>query len=295
MPGIRPLHLWFAALLLACAAHPLRAQDDLTFQGVPWGGDPARTAAALRAAGLQPDKTHAADPPDANYLSPEGLMVTALFSADNRLVGMVTEMSAPRAEVADFFARSRRDGVSRLGAPAFDEPGHLEWQRGETAFVLEVAEDGDDATLSVLYTGPGYLEEMARREPADAGYTVGAPADEAAEFPALEARWRVIGQDDTQRTSYDQATLRPQGNRVVQAWMRTDFLEPRTGPFTYDQLSSLLEIDCAQSRARTVSATFRLNGQAVHSVTDAAPWRVLEPETAAETIAAAVCSTAGRR
>ena len=117
-------------------------------------------------------------------------------------------------------------------------------------------------------------------------------------LPPLDARWGVIAESGDRRISFDRATVRPAGGRVVRVWIRNDYAAPdRRDGMTFDRTMDHIEYDCEQLRFRIVASTYHLGDQVVgnDSPAQASDWVSIVPETVGEDIITAVCATQGDR
>lgn len=268
---------------LACAA-PLAAQDEFTFNDIPWGIDSRATTDALAPLGFVLNTEFTPDEGELMYEGQDDAVLLASFAGD-ALVGIRVSFAGEPGQVDEAFAQSIQEATENLGQPDEPDDDMVTWRRGETSFSLLRGESEHGITFfTVQYGGPGYEQEIGRRIAALAPHPL----------PELDARWQVIAQTEDRRISFDRGTVRPAGGRVLRAWIRNDYAAPdRRDGMTFDRTLDQIEYDCEQLRFRIFASTYHLGDRVVGSESPAQPsdWVSIVPETVGEDIIAAVCAT----
>jgi hypothetical protein len=162
----RPSILLPVLLALAVSAPDVAAQRE--FAGIPWGTPPAEAAERLRAAGYEPRGT--GEHGDLTFGGPDGAQLLAVFDPRG-LVLVEARWLEPADRLPARFERMADSMRAVLGAPSTsnrdDYERSMTWlgaEWGGVDLVYSRGEGGPPPLLSLTHWGPGYEEEVTRRE-----------------------------------------------------------------------------------------------------------------------------------
>lgn len=281
MPAPRPATsraLRRAALALAALLLPLPgAGQTFRFEGLDWG-TPADTLQA-RMAALQWRHVRTYETGDLRFRSPEDRVAVAFFGA-GRLVGVTVFHPVPAPEL-DSRHEAVMDSLTRAhGKPAGERAGVPFWLSGLTWLGVRKEEPGEDslAAVALLFSGPGYSNEMRRRS------GVKDP------FPALGRAWTVLNVMQEGRLAVDTASISRQGPGVHRVRVRIDY--PEVQPDLSGRFDALVygyDFDCARRRTQMRSRTALLRGARVRHDEGATVWVPVRKGTTEEWQLDVVC------
>lgn len=152
-------------LALALSAPDAAAQRE--FAGIPWGTPPAEATERLRAAGYAPRGT--GEHGDRTFGGADGVELLAVFDPRG-LVFAEARWLEPADQLPARYERMADSMRAVLGAPTVAERDDYErsmtWLGAESGGVGLVYSRGGGIPpmLSVTHWGPGYEEEVERRE-----------------------------------------------------------------------------------------------------------------------------------
>lgn len=166
-------------VLLSLALSAVDAGAQREFAGIPWGTPPAEAMERIRAAGYELKGTGPHG--DLTFGGPEGVELVAIF-APRGLVHVEARWQVPAERLPGRFDRMADSMRAVLGAPTMAGRDNYErtmtWlgaEWGGVDLVYSRSEGYPPPLLSLSHWGPGYEEEVTRREGPATGVQV--PAD----------------------------------------------------------------------------------------------------------------------
>lgn len=273
----RTVFILLAIVSVALAAVPARAQDFM-FDSIPWGINRETAHEMMTERGFTYDTEWTPSADEWLYRGDDGAEVFLTF-AGVRLVGIRVGYGSTAEGAKDTYARMLAENTDRMGPPDGEEEGQVAWYSGDTGYVLMTGETEVGPYVAVQYLGPGYIQEVERRETVEGGT-----------FPPLDARWFVTSQTEEFRTALDRGSMQTISPGVYRVWVRDDYDPSLREPVIHDQVVYQMEFDCGQQRLRLITARYWRRGERVHTVTpDPATWLLAEPETAEEESLRSTC------
>lgn len=257
--------------LAACLAARTGHAQEIAFHEIGWQTPPADLRPRLEALGYA--FAGAWEEGGETYTAPDGSRLYASVD-QGRLNGFI-RVDPVRGGQIPVRYRALADSLeAALGRPdEVDEEDERvperTWVRGLASVAVEAERIGD-GWVRVVWRGPGWWDEAARRE----------------ELPALPAGFTAVSVSPFMRIAVD-TTLRPRrGAATLRGRFRLDYrvpvdptpVEGRQEP-RFDTAEYEMEFDCAAGRTRLIARTTFLEGRQVTSNRpQGQPWTTPRPD-----------------
>lgn len=263
-----PIRL-FAALAVS-AAVAAATVPEILYSGIPWRMQADSVRARMQAQGFafsREDREH-----DLVFTRGDGTEAKVAFQ-DGRLVGIDVADPVRGAAVNERFRALVDSFTAAVGTPDTAGEGSAFWHKGLSDLEMYISFDGAVRHVEIGWTGPGALDEWARRNEAHRD------SDDLA-YPALPATYTRVGGRSLAVVAVDTSLLRRGAGGIVRGRFRIGY--PRSvGPADdeFDSAEYEMDFDCAQGKTRLVSRTVRLKGEVRHHDThENLPWETPRPD-----------------
>jgi len=247
-------------LAVACVVPAAARAQEIAYPGVAWGTSGSRLTLALEARGFASRGMIEAG--DLAFIADDGTQLQAQMRAD-RVVGIL------RIEPGDSAAARFRmvaDSLrAALGAPVEGYPTIIRWQAGLGHIRLELGRNGPLRFVRTHWRGPGWYDEMARRD------LLGLPEQPPA--------FTIVTTTLLSLVAVDTASVRAGPGGTVHGRFRIQY--PRAVgdvDAEFEAVEYEMDFDCAAGRARLLSRSTYSEGQLrLSDRHERTPWATVPP------------------
>jgi hypothetical protein len=253
------------AVTAAALAAPSLSAQQASFHGIAWGTSPDSVRSVMEGFGYHDVEVDSLG--DLRFSTPSAQTV-ATFSV-GRLVA-VKVLNAVEARALDSRFAATADSLrAALGAPTDVRAPYVAWARGVSmVWVRKEAAAGDNPPLvTVIYQGPGLVDEMRLRESGKA-------------LPALPDGWLALSSNDFERFAIDTASMAARGNGIYRVRLRRSFAAVQPDPSgSFDTLILGWDVDCTRRRLQLRTRTAIRGGRVVRTDSGTTIWVPAAPGT----------------